>query len=440
MTPDFLRRATALWFGALACAAPAFAQSDTTPAPSPLGGDTLRLNGFGTIAGFTTDESDPWGYRREITQRAYHDDGVRFDADSRLGLQANWRPLTQVEVVGQLVLKSQPAQARAGDAIAWGFAAWHPDADWTVRVGRTSPDLFLLSDVRNVGFAYPWVRPNTEFYSWVPIQNVNGIDVSRTGEALGGRWTAKAFLGKTFATLGSSHDDGDSQGYVRPIGGGTFTFERDGLTLKASYANAHTHTLDPNALVQLRGALDQIAQIPVPGVAEDAIALRDSIPGGTFLTRYMALGAAWDHGPWVAQVEGSRITGNFMTSNAWYGYGSLGYRIGSATVYGMAGRAHSAKSRLPQPQWGTELAPFIGPVMAAQAQALADRVSADSNLYRENQHSLSAGTRYDLGPQLALKVQVDRITSAAFGGGLWAYGDYAAHQATVYSAGLDFVF
>jgi len=29
------------------------------------------------------------------------------------------------------------------------FAAWRPTPEWEIRAGRTSPDLFLLADVRN---------------------------------------------------------------------------------------------------------------------------------------------------------------------------------------------------------------------------------------------------------------------------------------------------
>lgn len=419
--------------------APADASPDT--APSSPDASTLRFNGFGTFGVLGTSPADAWGYRREITQPGHHDDAARIDADTRLGLQLDWRPAPQWEAVGQVVIKPEPAAAPTLQDLMWAFVAWHPTTDWTIRAGRTSPDLFLLADARNVGYSYLWARPSVEYYSWVPLEHIDGIDIAHSGEALDGRWTAKAFVGRTQASLGSNHDDGDTVGKVDPFAGATLDWQRDGWQLKASYAYARTRSLDMNSISMLRGALAQIAAIPVPGVAEDANALLGSIPPGRFITHYAALGAAWDHGPWQLQGEVTRLTGNFMSSQAWYGYGSAGYRIGSnVTVYGMAGRGKSSLDPLPDPAWGTTLAPVIGPVAAAQAQYLADRVSYDSNQARVDQRSLTLGMRWDLGAQVALKLQADRVSSAAYGGGLWAWNTSAPHRANVFSGTLDFVF
>ena len=427
-----VRRAVGL---AALCASFAAAAQD-----APADGADLRVNGFGTLGLVDALRSEDWGFRRDATQSAHHDDGVRADVDSRLGLQAAWRLDAQWEFVGQVVLKPRANEAATADSLAWAFAAWRPTPEWTIRVGRTSPDLFLLSDVRNVGFAYPWMRPSVDFYGWMPASSLDGIDVARQWQLGDGRLRAKVFGGRTSVTLGSGHDDGDSQGIVDPLLGGTLAFDTNGLTIKATVVEARTRPRDAGAVSQSHAGLDALSAVPIPAVATQAAEIRDSFPSGLFITRYAALGIAWDVSPWQLQAEVSRITGNFESSDAWYGYASAARRFGDTTLFAMVGRARSSRAPLPNPQWIAPLAPVLGPAQAAGAQALGQSIATSYNLSREDQGSVSVGARWDVNAQMALKLQFDAVRSSAYGGGLWAWNTYAAHHAGLVSAGLDFVF
>jgi len=399
-----------------------------------------RLNGFGTLGLVDVLPHDSWGFRREIDQTAHHDERVRADVDSRLGLQASWRPDPRLEFVGQLVLKPRAREAAGDESLAWAFAAWRPTPEWEIRVGRTSPDLFLLADVRNVGFAYPWMRPSVDFYGWMPASTLDGADISRQWRLGDGRVRAKVFGGRTSVTLGSTHDDGDTHGNVDPLLGATLAFDADGFTVKATVAEARTRARDTAAVAQSWNALDALAHLPVPAVATQAAVLRDSFPQDVFVTRYAALGASWDLAPWQLQAELSRITGNFSSSQAWYGYASAARRFDDVTLFAMIGRARTSRAPLPDPQWAATLAPVMGPALAAGAQGLGQGIASSFNLGRENQGSVSVGGRWDVNAQIALKMQIDVVRSAAFGGGMWAYDTPAAHHASVISAGMDFVF
>ena len=155
-----------------------FSSAATAQDANPSTSD-LRVNGFGTLGLVDVLPHDDWGFRRDVTQSARHDDHLRADVDSRLGLQAAWRLDPRFELVGQVVLKPRAREAADDESLAWAFAAWRPAPEWEIRVGRTSPDLFMLADVRNVGFAYPWMRPSVEFYGWMPPSTLDGADASR---------------------------------------------------------------------------------------------------------------------------------------------------------------------------------------------------------------------------------------------------------------------
>jgi hypothetical protein len=413
------------------------AQADgATPA-----GSGLRFNGFGTVGLAEELPGSDWGLRREVNTPEHHDHGLRADVDSRLGLQASWSPAPSWELVGQLVLKPRAQTARAEESLAWAFVAWHPTPAWTVRVGRTSPDLFLLADYRNVGFAYPWVRPNVEFYGWMPVSNTDGIDVARAWQSGDTLWRAKLFSGRADSTMASTHDDGDTYVVLDSLNGGTLSAQHGGFTLKATVAEARTRA--PNSidsLMQMHDGLDALAALQVPGVSSEAAALRDTFPTGHFVTRYAALSSSWDVDAWRWQAEVARINGNFLPSNALYGYVSGAYRRGDATFFAMAGRAKTRPAPLAEPQWQAALTPLVGPQAAAMAQSAGSAVVYNTNVALENQSSLSIGLRWDFSAQMAWKLQVDDVHVGAQGGGLWAYSTPDAHHAQIVSSTLDFVF
>ena len=437
MTPRTLARLQrAAWRAAL-CAA----LSSTASAQDTSGTSDFRLNGFGTLGVVDVLPHDSWGFRREIDQTEHHDEHLRADVDSRLGLQASWRLNPQFELVGQLVLKPRAHEAADDESLEEAFAAWRPAPEWEIRAGRTSPDLFLLADVRNVGFAYPWMRPSVDFYGWMPASTLDGADVSRQWQLGDARLRAKIFAGKTDVTLGANQPDtGDDHGYVRPLIGGTLAFDARGLTIKATVAEARTKSRNFQNVTQSYDALDQLAQLPVPVVATQAALIRDSYAPDAFVTRYAALGLSWDVSPWQLQAEISRITGNFESSEAWYAYASAARRFDDVTLFTMLGRSRSSRAPLPAPNWTAALAPVLGPALAAQAQYLGSNIAGQYNSSRQDQGTLTVGGRWDVNAQVALKAQLDFVHDAAYGGGMWGFNTPAAHHASVLSAGMDFVF
>ena len=417
---------------AFACAASA---QETGPATADL-----RVNGFGTLGVVDVLPHDDLGFRRDVNQSSRHDQHLRADVDSRLGLQAAWRLDPQFELVGQLVLKPRAREAADDESLTEAFAAWRPSPEWEIRVGRTSPDLFLLADVRNVGFAYPWMRPSVDFYGWMPASTLDGADVSRQWQLDDVRLRAKLFAGRTSVTIASTQDNGDSHGNIHPLLGGTLALDSGGLTVKATVAEARTRSRNFDEVIQAWNALDALTHVPAPVVATQAAQIRDSFSPSMFITRYAALGVSWDASPWQLQAELSRITGNFESSSAWYGYASVARRFDDLTFFGMIGRARASRAPAPQPQWAVTLAPIVGPATAAAAQALGTDIAGQYNSSRENQGSVSFGARWDVNAQIALKVQFDAVRVNAYGGGLWGYNTPSPHHASVLGAGLDFVF
>lgn len=421
------------WYAAVALTGPLLAN-----AQAGLAGEGLRLSGFGTVGVASVHRPDDARFRRELIQPAGDGQSAAFDIDSRLGVQANWRASQQWELVGQVLLKRRAQQARAEESLGWAFASYTPDPAWTVRLGRTSPDLFLLAEYRNVGFAYPWVRPSVEFYGWMPIAAVDGVDATRSWNRDDAHWRAKAFAGRSHFTMAGANGDTPVDG--KRVLGLTLTREENGLTVKLSLAHAISRPADLGPLQTFRNALQAVATLPVPSVSAEAAGLMASVPEKDFTTLYRAIGLSWEQGPWTLQGELAKIGGNFNPIRSTRGYASVGYRTGNATLYSVYSAVRAGDPATPVPQWEAALTPVIGPGLASLAQQLGTQAAANNNDSREDQSTFSVGTRLDVGASAALKLQWDVIRVRANGSGLWYGALPVERKVNVVSAVLDFMF
>jgi hypothetical protein len=157
--------------------------------------DALRLSGFGSLGVAHVDAPEGWVYRHELSQ-PLNSSSTRLDLDSRLGLQVNYTPSSAFELVGQAILMRRASAAERTDLVEWAFAAYRPNADWTLRLGRVNMDIFLMSDHRSVGFAYPLARPPVEFYGQLP-SSLDGADATRVWSDGNAQWRAKLFSGRS---------------------------------------------------------------------------------------------------------------------------------------------------------------------------------------------------------------------------------------------------
>jgi len=439
------RRVTA-WLGVavLLCSAQAPAADDAPPLPA------VRFNGFATVGSLATQISQPWIFRRDLTQPNTSGGYANALVDSRIGLQANYSPAPAWELVGQLVAKRRRSDAPVSEMVQWAFVSYQPEPDFKIRLGRTSPDFFLLSDYRDVGFAFPWVRPSIEFYGWEPLTSIDGIDLTKSWNTRMAVWRLKAAYGFSEATL--SAEPSDDQLKLR--GHNLMTLaasgESGGFTAKLSYAFVRVDVSRFAAAKQAIQALSPIealaAQLPAQVVAEERSLAYNEAPSGA-LSRYFGVGLAYDRGPWVTQAELSYVSGDVLQERAWRGYGSFGYRIGPFLPYVAAARVLPRSATVnPPSDWAAALAQVLpGPPVQAQAQALAlqslgDTIATDINASFYNQRSVSLGARWDLSAQTALKLQWDYYHVYANGAGLWGGGNNNSAYANVFSAVVDLVF
>lgn len=399
----------------------------------------------GAVAAVETEaaEAPPWRWSGFYTlgyASVHSDTGVRFARDqtqaqpgptaldSRVGLQADARLGPTLDATVQAVLRRRVPDTPLLQSLEWAFLRWSPAPQWQLRLGRTSPDLFLFADVRSVGVAYPWVRPSQEFYAWMPLQSVDGLDVTRSWGDDDTSWRLKLSFAQGRLRVASQSGATPGDARVQAIRTLTLSRETAQSRVKLSYLRARLDLTGAPYLVGLDALLAGLqAQVqPVlPGLAREAQALRNGISVNAD-SQYLSLGGQQELGDWSLTGEWSRAWGTASQTDTVRHYVSVGHRFGAVMPFVISGGSRLRNAPQPLPlSWASQLTPLTGPAAAAQAAGLGAAAAYAGNLGRMGQRSLGVGLRWDVLPNLALKAQWDRTRVQPNGRSLWQVNDDA---------------
>jgi len=357
--------------------------------------DDWEVTGFGTIGYAETDKYDDLVLKRNITQRSKKIEDHGWLLDSKLGLQARKELNPGWDVVGQIVAQEKVNNS-IENSIEMAFLRYQSNDKWSFQLGRMVLDTFLLSDHRNVGYSYHSVRPQTEFYGWIPYSNYDGLKTILEFGDFDSSLRFEAFVGKTKSTVNIGYLGNDSSyNYVKssPIYGTGVTWEKDELTLRA-YVARFRFTQNTNAINELQEFVSNplIQQSwPEAGVIADDYSIENE-----FVT-YSSMGFSWTPGPWHIQGEFSNVTSTFFGSyDGQRAYLQIGRRFGEFLP-------HIAYSY----SWDERDFPYDPPPPVPVLQGLYDSLKDNLNSGTVDQSSLSLGLRWDFASQKALKLQCD---------------------------------
>lgn len=398
---------------------------------SPAAAAELSVHGFGTVSVAYVDRPSDWAYSRSVNQRTTDDD-FRADLDSLAGIQLNYSVSQQLELVAQAAVSALDRNPRLADYLELAFLAYRPDANWSLRLGRLNLDAFLYSDHRDVGFAYGFIRPPVEFYARMPA-SLDGMDVSRYWLVGDAQWQVKAFAGTTSGGIG------DRRLNLWPLYGAMVARETDGLTLRASAVRGR-YDDGIRDLDALANALGGLQTLPVPSVAAEAGELAAMLAAKGTQVTYFSAGAAYDRHNWLVTGEISRASAEdnppmSLTS----GYISIGRRLGAMSAFVTQSASLRDSKAIVALDWTTPLTP-ISPILAQQAQQLADGAAMALTMIGPRQITTSLGTRWDVSPRIALKGQWDHVRTLRGGSALWRQGDARPARSNVFAVAADYVF
>lgn len=389
----------------------------------------LRLSGFGTI-GYVSDNRAEIAPARDISQNPSNgfNTGPGWQVDSRIGVQLEYAATPQIDLVGQMVWRDQ-FKGDLNSSTELAYVAFKPGRDVDVRMGRINYDAFLMSDHRNVGYAYQWVRPPAEFYGWIPIFSLDGIDAAYILSNGDAQWRFKAQAGSSrlMIPIGRGYDF-----HAHNMLGASVSRQSGSWRLKAAYSQFKADSEVP-AFAPLHQGLDQVIAANLPLISAEASDLRRNVAFKDARITYATLGASYDDGVWLGQAEaGHTSAAAAVIPHGAMAYASLGRRFGPWTPSLTLSASRPGNDlRGAANSWG------------AFNTTLRDPAILTINTTRIEQDTVSLGMRWDFRSNAALKLQWDRTVIKPSGYGLW-WRDTAINlqssRINQVSATVDFTF
>jgi len=283
--------------------------------------------------------------------------------------------------------------------------------DLAVRVGRIQLPVFMSSDYRQVGYSNTWIRPPIEVYSQVPFDSDDGVDALYRKSVGPADVSAQVFYGKSDVSLPGVPIQ------TRKNWGANATVTVGPLTLRAGRTES-TFTARSAAITQLLTAVN----------AAGFTALANQLNPVNVPFNFTDFGFSFDDTHFTIQGEISKATAGGFVATTDGQYLLVGYRVEKFTPYAMYARQKITSERTDKtiPRFGA-LVP-----LALGVDQLINSIGAD-------QHTFSAGVRWDVHDSVDLKLQVDRVSPQ--GNGLFINPQPGFHgPVTVASMTLDFVF
>ncbi|MBF0308157.1 MAG: hypothetical protein HQL56_01350 [Magnetococcales bacterium] len=368
-----------------------------------------RINGYGTL-GFNVDNSPTTAFVRDLNQRpkdSLPDDGAWFsnDAwlrDSRLGLQIGYQFTPTLSAMTQLVWRDQ-ITTTFSHYVDWAYLAYKPKPEADIRLGRLGYDVFLMSEQRHLGYGYPWARPPVEFYGWIPLYAVDGVDLAYTLAGNPERWRFKTQIGRSIG-IGIPMDEEVYSLESDRLLTATLTRESGPWLIKAGYSHLNIRT-EAKPLAPLHPALDAVGELGLPGVSAEAANYRRNMRFKDAEMAFRTLGISYDDKEWLVQAEAGTVTSSIeMNVNNDMAYAGLSRRLGDWTPYLMVGaiRPH-VDVYTAAANWGEGLPPEV----AEGLNGLQSAAITALNSSRIHQETLTLGLRWDFDSRAAVKWQWD---------------------------------
>jgi len=372
----------------------------------------ITVSGFGTGA-LTMTNSDQAEFNR-VNQASGVGKDARPGVDSNLGIQATAKWSDTISFTAQGLVRKSGNNDQFGAELAWAFAKIKLNDDFSLRLGRVGLPVYMISDVRNVGYANTMLRPPNEVYRQVTVDNADGGDVVYQHSFGDTTVTAQAAIGRSKVRAPGNY-------YVdfKPVISTQLVVENGPFTYRLGRSQANFGIYDNASLTGLVATLNKV------GLTSVANEVKLTDIKGTFTSA----GIAMDYNNIIGQAEyAKRKTESRLVPDTSSWYIMAGYRYGKFVPFIVHGDVKQDSIR------DFASMPTTGPLAALTAGTNA---AIKSGL----QSTTGIGLRWDFYKSAAFKVQMDRIkTRDGAGYFLNPKPGFAGSTVNVYAAAIDFVF
>jgi len=374
----------------------------SSPALANEGGnDKFQFSGFATLGAVVSD-SDHHGYRKTVnSDEAVYSGEIDFKQHSLLGLQADWNISSNFDFVYQGVLRDLP-EPSFDRYTTLAFLRYEMNTNWSIRVGRTAPDIFLLTEYRDVDFSYIWATAPNEVYGIVPYRSIDGIDVTYNKRGFGGVFTGKLFTGSSETEISASSTTEKVK--IEDVIGISLSFDHFNWVVHAKHSQVNIAN-EPESNALLASGISQIPDFLWP----NSQAFAQSILMKGQEVSYSSVSGQYQWQNWLASAELSQVDSESdVVPKINSGYAALSYQINSHQMYGIYAYTDSRIYDFNEPG-----------VNEAALEEVIHATNSLMNFYAPNQDTISLGWRWDISNNIASSLQWNYTTLSEGGSTLW---------------------
>jgi len=249
--------------------------------------DKVSINGFASVGfGVADNDAGYLGYSKDNS----------FKTDSVFALQTSFAFNENTEATVQLIAEGKEDW---DPRFEWAFISHHISENLTVRGGKLRLPTYMLSDYLDVGYAYPFARPNGEVYGG-PLSAYSGIDFIYTADFSDITWTIQPFAGEADYTEGT---------YLKDMWGAVNQLDWEEFSFRVSY-------------------LDTKVAIEAYNLEIDA--------------SFTGLGFTYDNDSLLVMVESTRTKTEGSSKDTTAGYVAVAYRFDEFQPYVSISRRETA--------------------------------------------------------------------------------------------------
>lgn len=372
---------------------------------------TFSVSGFGTLGAVVTD-SDQFGYRSDFSSTGSVFDGeVDFSESSNLGVQFETVLNPSFDAVVQLVYRNQD-EPTLDSLLNLAFVRYTPNSNWSFRAGRVAFDLFLLTEYRDIGFAYPWAHVPSEIYGVIPHRNTDGVDATYTRSLVSGAISGKLYYGQSDADVA-----GFGESSTNPVDFGEVVgIALDYKTLAWDLSLNHSQvTFDSELVTPLANGIKQLNSL-VPGfnhIWPNAGSVAAGMEIDNTKGTYTSIGVQYSMQAMTFVGELARIKAESLSvQDVGSGYLSAIYHVGQHNFF--TSYARSRTEQLPDEEVNLQALTQIPGALVAYSGA-----QTVLGFYNVNQETVSLGWRWDFTEKMSLKLQWDHTRINDGGSTFW---------------------
>jgi hypothetical protein len=272
----------------------------------------VRISGFGQVV--ASHQSGDGAY-----PLLGYDDGWSMREESIFAVQLSADLNEKFSATAQILAQGRDSFE---PTFAWAYLSWQASDNLSFKFGRQRLPFFTYSDYLDVGYAYPWVRPNMAVYNFIFLRDIDAV--SATWSTNSGAWDHELslMLGKYSGTTLVAGVPSPSKLENTAFAAWEASYD-SWLNLRVGYGRTDATTL-VQPLESLFNVLDTL------GLST----LRAALDLNEDLATFAGLGVNVEHGNWWLGAERTRVTQDktFQPQrNEWHAY--AGYRFGTVMPY-----------------------------------------------------------------------------------------------------------